>query len=134
MKFSLLGKGLCRGPNWQKGPWPVDKGTKTRQVCANACKKRLGCVAFDLSPPEASEDKDDIAMGELQCNLFGHSDIIAASALKGNCYRLTGAEVVLEDASAPHAVDQEVKIVDDGSLDKLRSKGLQPSGVPTTFQ
>ena len=89
-KFSLIGKGLCRGSDWQSGKWPVDKGSKTRQKCANACKKRPGCVAFDLSPPSANEDKEDVAKGEMQCNLYGHADPSPASALKGNCYSLTG--------------------------------------------
>ena len=56
-KFKIIGKGLCRGPNWQAGKWPVDKGTKTRQICANSCRNRKGCVAFDLSPPADKEDK-----------------------------------------------------------------------------
>ena len=59
-KFKLIGKGQCRGPNWQFGKWPVDKGTKTRQKCANVCKKRPGCVAFDLSPPDSTADKEDV--------------------------------------------------------------------------
>ena len=38
----------------------MDKGTKTRQKCANVCKKRPGCVAFDLSPPDSTADKEDV--------------------------------------------------------------------------
>ena len=73
----------------------MDKGTKKRQICANACKSRKGCVAFDLSPADSSvKDKEDIAKGEMQCHLYGHADVVPASALKGNCYSLLGAQVI----------------------------------------
>ena len=63
-KFKIIGKGLCRGAKWQSEKWPVDKGTKKRQVCANACRARKGCVAFDLSPADSSiKDKEDISKG-----------------------------------------------------------------------
>jgi hypothetical protein len=44
------------------------------------------------------KDKEDIAKGEMQCNLYGHADPIPASALKGNCYSLSGAQII-EDLS-----------------------------------
>ena len=40
------------------------------------------------------KDKEDIAKGEMQCNLYGHADPVPASALKGNCYSLSGAQVI----------------------------------------
>ena len=143
-KFTLIGKGQCRGPLWTSAKWPVDKGTKIRQKCANACKNRKGCVAFDLSPPEANEDKEDVKKGELQCNLFGHAEIIPATALKGNCYRLSGAEPIIEKTEDSKATETIKKVINDGSLAKLpktdedfdlvghglcRGKGWQRGGV-----
>ena len=41
-------------------------------------------MAFDLSPPDAKEDKEDVNKGEMNCNLFGHAEVIPASSLRGN--------------------------------------------------
>ena len=71
--------------------------------------------------PSSDLNQNLIFQGELQCNLFGHDDIIPATALKGNCYRLLGAVVIPLEVE----VKEQVKkvIIDDGSLDKLTSKG-----------
>ena len=44
-----IGYGLCRGPEWQSGKWPIVKGSISAQDCANACAAKKGCTAFDLS-------------------------------------------------------------------------------------
>ena len=36
------------------------------------------------------------SLGEMQCYLYGHADVEPASGLKGNCYSLSGAEVIEE--------------------------------------
>ena len=100
----------------------MDKGTKTRQKCANACKKRVGCVAFDLCPVEKAGDKADAAKGELQCNLYGHPEVVPASAVPGNCYALIGAEAVASEDEG-HEKAAKRPIIDDGALDKLTTKG-----------
>jgi hypothetical protein len=120
-KFAIIGKGMCRGSGWQSTKWPVDKGTKSRTKCAKACQKRKGCVAFDLSPPDDQDDHEDAALGELQCNLYGHDNIIPASAVAGNCYSLVGA-VIVPDNAGGHTEVKKV-IIDDGSLDKLTKTG-----------
>ena len=49
----------------------MDKGTKNRQKCANACKKRVGCVAFDLSPPDNSAaDKEDVEKVRFKIDIY----------------------------------------------------------------
>ncbi len=77
-------------------------------------------MAFDLSPSSDPEEREDVAKGEMQCNLYGHANVIPASSLKGNCYRLAGAEVIPDEEDH---VKPKIDVIDDGSLDKLRSKG-----------
>jgi hypothetical protein len=71
-KFDHLGDGMCRGQNWQGGKWPLVKGHQGLQDCANLCKKRHGCVAFDLSPPADEKNRE-------LCHLYGHRDPQPAS-------------------------------------------------------
>ena len=55
----------------------------------------------------------------MQCNLYGHANVEPASGLKGNCYSLSGAQVI----EPVEAVKEGKKvIIDDGSLEKLPSK------------
>ena len=44
-----LGAGMCRGPVWQRGVWPIAKGFKSKKACAEACAKTKNCMGFDLS-------------------------------------------------------------------------------------
>ena len=71
-KYDHIGYGMCRGQKWQGGKWPVVKGPQSLQDCANSCKKKPGCVAFDLSPPADAKKR-------LHCNLYGHKDPQPAS-------------------------------------------------------
>ncbi len=50
-----LGTGRCRGSGWTVKKWPVLKGYKTAQDCAEACAKRKGCTAFDVSGAQADK-------------------------------------------------------------------------------
>ena len=49
VSFELLGEGMCRGEGWQRGRWPIGRGERSLQECANACAAKAGCTAFDLS-------------------------------------------------------------------------------------
>ena len=69
-----IGSGLCRGPEWQSGKWPIVKGSISAQDCANSCATKKGCTAFDLSEKEGSK---------FSCFLYGHKDVEPASGLKG---------------------------------------------------
>ena len=81
--FVSLGKGLCRGQDWQTihGKWPLDKGMKTVKECYNVCKNTGGCTAFDIRDPEKKK---------YHCFLFGHKHIVSATGLSGTCYKITG--------------------------------------------
>ena len=67
--YSLLGRGLCRGYNWQdpQGIWPKFEGLETIEDCAKECKKDKGCTAFDVSPSDVKS--------KFRCVLHGHGDI-----------------------------------------------------------
>ena len=67
--YALLGRGLCRGYNWQdpQGFWPKFEGLETIEDCAKECKKDKGCTAFDVSPSDVKS--------KFRCVLHGHGDI-----------------------------------------------------------
>ena len=72
----LIGKGACRGDGWQDGGWPILKGKLTLDQCGNACLKHGECTAFDVKPIGQKMD----------CILYGHSNVVPASGVPGNCY------------------------------------------------
>ena len=80
MAFELLGEGMCRGEGWQRGRWPIGRGEKTLQQCANACAGKAGCTAFDLSHQYGEKDHED------ECLLYGHKKVAPASGVPGRCY------------------------------------------------
>jgi hypothetical protein len=41
-KYAKLGKGACRGSNWQNGDWPKDKGRRTEKECYAGCLSTSG--------------------------------------------------------------------------------------------
>ena len=95
----MIGKGLCRGENWQHGKWPQDEGFETLEACSAECQKRPGCTGFDLTP---SQD----LKGKFRCILYGHDDLQVADSLSlqiTKCYRMIGrsaiGEVTLQDIS-----------------------------------
>ena len=73
----LIGPGACRGPGWQDGnQWPMvmGKDVKGTEGCGMACAKQSGCTAFDLRPDGSG------------CLLYGHSSVVPASGVPGDCY------------------------------------------------
>ena len=80
-KFDLLGKGVCRGSDWSSEKWPFAKGAHTLQECANACKRKLGCVSFDLTPLPEEHHHHHKGGDKHQCQLYGHSHPVPASGM-----------------------------------------------------
>ena len=108
-----IGSGLCRGPDWQSGNWPVVKGSISAQECANACAAKKGCTAFDLSSKVGSK---------FNCFLYGHKDVEPASAIKGHCYTYKGNPDTEELANEEHLdeiEDQEDEKANQGMGDNF---------------
>ena len=91
--MSQLGRGRCRGPGWTFGVWPLVRGFRTAQNCAETCARTRGCTAFDLI-----EEQSD---GTFGCTLYAHQKLVVASGVPGTCH-------VLSDGSQP-AGDEEVE-------------------------
>ena len=64
---------MCRGPEWTFGVWPIVKGRKTKQQCAEACAGTKGCLGFDLSEPKK---------GTFDCHLYGHHPVNSLVAVQ----------------------------------------------------
>ena len=109
--MALLGKGRCRGNGWAHKKWPVIKGFTSPRQCAEACAKKKGCTAFDLSDLQADNT--------FECALYGHSKVVPASGVPGNCYILSDKEGVV-----PGGLNTVVAPEDDGDDDEeLELKG-----------
>ena len=67
MEIYRLGTGMCRGSGWQFGVWPIEKGFKEKEKCAESCARTVGCIAFDISPSDRKRGKNE-------CLLYGHRD------------------------------------------------------------
>ena len=117
-RHTMIGYGLCRGPNWQNGQWPHDEGFETLDQCSLECDKRPGCtgistlflekkkhvifikyfnLGFDLTPYEGFKDKQ-------RCILHGHGDIQVATATSlqdSRCYRMIGKKALPPGTKAP---------------------------------
>ena len=85
--MALLGKGRCRGKGWTFKKWPVIKGFTSARQCAEACAKKKGCTAFDLSDLQGDNT--------FECALYGHPKVVPASGVPGNCYILSEKEGVV---------------------------------------
>merc|ERR1712106_831308 len=81
-KFKHLGHGLCRGAKWTDKKWPVLRGMKTLQQCANSCGRKKGCTSFDISKEDGKN---------FDCMLYGHKHPVPAPGVPGECYSLPGA-------------------------------------------
>lgn len=79
MEPVILGEGMCRGPGWTDGVWPIIEGRHTLKQCAEACASTKGCLAFDLSHGQKSM---------FDCILYGHNPVVPAEAVAGQCYSL----------------------------------------------
>ena len=75
-----LGTGMCRGPVWQRGVWPIAKGFKSKKGCAEACARTKNCMGFDLS---GETDKE-----KFKCFLYGDRRLSPASGVPGECFTL----------------------------------------------
>lgn len=95
-----LGKGRCRGEGWTYKRWPTLKGYLTAKQCAEACARKKGCTAFDLS--------DEQPERKFECALYGHKKVQAAYGVPGNCYVLSDKPgVVPEDVGSAAVVEEE---------------------------
>ena len=103
--MALLGKGRCRGEGWTSKKWPVIKGILKAKACAEACARRKGCTAFDLS--EEQEDRT------FECGLYGHKKIQPASGVPGNCYVLSEKPGVLPGEIGAAAIEEEEQEVEE---------------------
>merc|ERR1712106_316041 len=111
--MALLGKGRCRGPGWTFKKWPVVKGLLSARQCAEACARKKGCTAFDLSDLQADKTFD--------CALYGHKKVAPAHGVPGNCYILSEKEGVvpggLSTVVEAEEDDQEEENVVSGDVD-----------------
>ena len=121
-----LGRGRCRGPGWTFKRWPVLKGVLSPQACAEACARRRGCTAFDLSAGGEG--------GALDCALYGHAKVVPASGVPGSCFVLSdspgkvpasfGVSVAVEEEEEEEEAELEVKgDVDFHQLGRGRCRG-----------
>lgn len=77
----LVGPGACRGHKWSDDDdWPQIEGDHTLEGCCEKCQKTKGCTAFSLGKSKKPRKP---------CMLYGHHDIQPASALGGECYKVT---------------------------------------------
>ena len=110
--MALLGNGRCRGPVWTNKKWPVVKGYTSPRQCAEECAKKKGCKAFDLSSPQNNS---------FDCVLYGHTKVVPASGVPGNCYVLSEKEGVvpggLNTVVTPDEEEEEEENVVTGDVD-----------------
>ena len=112
-----LGTGMCRGPVWQRGVWPIARGFKSRKACAEACAKTKNCMGFDLS--------DETDKERFKCFLYGDRRLAPASGVPGECFTLRDRlddlrhEDVDEDFFEDHKDDgKEIKFGECGSCSR----------------
>ena len=102
-KFFNLGRGLCRGDNWQDdhGVWPKDEGKETFEECLKACTDDVGCTAFDVAPI--------INSLKFKCTLYGHDDIRRTNSvsLKGRCIRMVDRKALPTTTGQKEAVTKQ---------------------------
>ena len=117
-----LGKGMCRGNGWTFKKWPAVKGFLSAQGCADACARKKGCTAFDLSEQQPDKTFD--------CTLYGHRKVEPASGVPGNCYVLSDKHGVVPGDVGAAAAEEETEVelevkgdVDFHMLGKGRCRG-----------
>jgi hypothetical protein len=116
-----LGRGRCRGPGWTFKRWPILRGVLSPQSCAEACARRKGCTAFDLS------EAVDAASGTFDCVLYGHAKVMAASGVPGTCYVLTDTPgrvpasfgIVAEEEPEEEEEEPELEVTGDVDFHQL---------------
>ena len=102
-KYKHLGHGMCRGARWTDRVWPIMRGARSLQGCADSCGRTRGCTAFDIS-----EVGNPLAVTLFQilylildvqghdCMLYGHKHPVPAPGVPGECYTVPGAAYVEE--------------------------------------
>jgi len=107
-KFKHLGHGMCRGAKWTDKKWPVLRGMRTLQECANSCGRKKGCTAFDISKEDA---------GQFDCMIYGHKHPVPAPGVPGECYALEGAVYVEEVHEEEETPIRRPSILDEDDED-----------------
>lgn len=107
-KYKHLGYGMCRGAKWTDRKWPIMRGLKTLQQCANSCGRTKGCTAFDITKEES---------GKFDCMLYGHKHPVPAPGVPGECYTIPGAVYVEEVHQAPEVTTRRPSILDEDEED-----------------
>merc|ERR1711892_1388782 len=103
-KFKHIGHGVCRGAKWTDKKWPVLRGMKTLQQCANSCGRKKGCTSFDISKEDGKN---------FDCMLYGHKNPIPAPGVPGECYSLPGAAYVEETHEVEDTPSRRPSILDE---------------------
>ena len=103
-----VGKGGCRGRNWDKKHCPKDHGRKTLDECATACRKSEFCTAFHILKPSRDQKFD--------CMLFGHKEIIAVPGLGGVCYKFSDKPPGEEETDDDDIGDEDEEEINEKPL------------------
>jgi len=118
-KFKHLGHGMCRGAKWTDKKWPVLRGMRTLQECANSCGRKKGCTAFDISK------KDD---KHFDCMLYGHKHPVPAPGVPGECYSLVGAMYIEETHEIEETPTRRPSILDEDDEDFTNIQNVELLG------
>ena len=118
VEIALLGKGACRGSGWQNDAlgWPKVKGVLPGvEECGRACAtSRGGCTAFHVT----KKSKDDF-----ECVLFGHSSVVPASGVPGDCYTVSltpGSKLVKRKGSGKRKAKKIPKFDEPKTVDSTQ--------------
>jgi len=118
-KFKHLGHGVCRGAKWTDKKWPVLRGMKTLQQCANSCGRKKGCTSFDISKEDGKN---------FDCMLYGHKNPIPAPGVPGECYSLPGAAYVEETHEVEDTPSRRPSILDEDDEDYTNIQNVELLG------
>ena len=88
--FSNLGRGLCRGDNWQdeNKVWPKEGEKENFDDCLKICLDDVGCTAFDATLTPNSK--------KLKCTFYGHDNVRRTNSvsLNGRCIKMLGRKSI----------------------------------------
>jgi hypothetical protein len=114
---------VCRGRKWTFGVWPIIKGYKDKEKCAQSCAKTSGCLAFDITKAKAK--------GKTQCHLYGHRGVKTATGVPGECFSLKDR---VDDAVDPTDEDDYVfEEHDDEELEEEEDDEVEWHGKDVPF-
>merc|ERR1712106_852530 len=118
-KFKHLGHGMCRGAKWTDKKWPVLRGMRTLQECANSCGRKKGCTAFDISKKDEEH---------FDCMLYGHKHPVPAPGVPGECYSLVGAMYIEETHEIEETPTRRPSILDEDDEDFTNIQNVELLG------